>query len=73
MFRILGGGVLTLVVVVVIVLVALVPLLLIFRSTCEDRDDTETRYSFVAPWDDPPAECRDHQRAYEFLLDEVGL
>ena len=73
MARILGGGALTLVVVVVIVIVALVPLVFVFRSTCEDRGETETRYSFVPPWDDPPADCRDNQRGYDFLLEEIGL
>ncbi len=73
MVRILGGGLLTLVVIAVILVVAVIPLLFVFRSTCQEGGERATKYSLVPPWDDPPADCRDNQRGYEFLLDEIGL
>ena len=30
-------------------------------------------WSFVAPWDDPPSDCRHHQNGFEVLKDELGL
>jgi hypothetical protein len=71
--RRLGTGALTAIVVAVIVVVAAVPLLVVYKSTCDGRGETETRYSFVPPWDDPPADCQNHRRGFELLRDELSL
>ncbi len=47
-----------------------VPLVTVHRSKCERGT---TRYSFVPPWEDPPAECRDHQSGLEMIQSELGL
>jgi hypothetical protein len=54
---------------VVAALVA-VPLVTIHRSRCERA---QVRYSFVPPWDDPPAECRGHESGFEILRSELGF
>jgi hypothetical protein len=70
----LGTGIRLLITVAIVVALASVPLLVVYRSTCrEDRKD-ETRWSFVAPWDDPEnGDCRRHQNGFEVLADELGL
>ncbi len=73
MVRRLGAGALTAIVLVVIVAVAAVPLVLVYKSTCREGDEQASRYSFVPPWDDPPADCRNHRRGYELVEDELGL
>lgn len=73
MFRFLGAGVLTIVTIVLIVVVAAVPLLFVYRSSCPEGDGRSTSYSFVAPWNDPPSRCSNHQRGFEVVRDEVGL
>jgi hypothetical protein len=65
-----GASVLTLIVVVLVVVAVAVPLFTVYRSTCEGR---ERSWSFVAPWDDPPADCRNHMNGFEILKDEVGI
>jgi hypothetical protein len=73
MFRLIGAGALTIVVVVLILVVVAVPLLLVYRSSCPDNGERSTSYNFVAPWDDPPRECRDHQQGFDVLTEEIGL
>ena len=73
MLRTAGAGLLTLVTVVVIVIVAAVPLLLVHRSTCREAGEQVQIYSFVLPWDEPPQDCRDHQRGIEVVAEEIGL
>lgn len=65
-----GAGLLTALVVVLLIVAIAVPLTTIYRSKCAGR---ERSWSFVAPWDDPPADCRGHQRGYEILKDELGI
>lgn len=71
--RFLGAGVLTLAAIAIIVVVVAVPLVFVFRSSCPDQGGVRTEYTFVPPWDDPPSDCRQHERGYEILLDEIGL
>lgn len=73
MLRGLGAGALTLIVVAVILVVAAVPLVLVYRSECPAGDDPVTSYDIVAPWDDPPQRCEDHEQGYEIVLDGLGL
>ena len=73
MFRWLGAGALTIVVVVVILVVVAIPLLFVYRSQCPDGGELATSYSVVPPWDNPPEECRNHQRGFDVLTDEIGL
>lgn len=73
MGRWLGAGALVAVAIVVIVAVAAVPLVLVYQSNCPDGPSRATEYSFVLPWNDPPAECRDHRRGFEVVTDEIGL
>ena len=49
------------------------PLFLVYRSECRDEGKRVDEWSFVAPWDDPPSDCRGHQNGFEVLKDEVGL
>lgn len=73
MLRALRTAALTAVVVVVILVVVAIPLLFVYRSTCPGPAGDDDSYSFVPPWDDPPQECRDHERGIEVVADEVGL
>jgi hypothetical protein len=66
----LGATVRLALIVALTLAVVLIPLLTIYRSTCEEKS---TRYSLVAPWDDPPADCRDHRSGLDLLRKEVGL
>jgi hypothetical protein len=67
----LGAGALILVVVGVIAVVALIPLLLVYRSTCPEGDSQVTTYSFVLPWSEPPAECRNHQSGLDLVREQL--
>ena len=49
------------------------PLFLVYRSKCLDDGKRVDEWSLVAPWDDPPSDCRRHQNGFEVLQDEVGL
>lgn len=73
MRRLLGSGVLIALVVVLIVVVALVPLFLVHRGTCGRGQDRGTEYNFVAPWNDPPTDCRANQSGFDVVKDAVGL
>ena len=59
----------------VAVIAALVvsPLFLVYRSKCLEDGKRVDEWSLVAPWDDPPSDCRGHQHGFEVLRDEVGL
>jgi hypothetical protein len=50
-----------------------VPLLIVYRSECREDGGRENRWTFVAPWDDPPGECRNHDNGFQVIRDEVGL
>ena len=58
-----------------IVIVALIsaPLFLVYRSKCVEDGERVDSWSLVAPWDDPPSDCRGHQNGFEVLQDELGL
>lgn len=73
MFRWLGASFLTILALVVILVVVAIPLLFVYRSQCPDGGKLSTSYSFVAPWDDPDRDCRNHQRGFEVVTDEIGL
>jgi hypothetical protein len=62
-------------IVMLAVIAALVaaPLFLVYRSKCLDEGKRVDEWSFVAPWDDPPSDCRRHQNGFEVLRDELGL
>jgi hypothetical protein len=72
--RTLFGTVVRLVIfAVVIAAVIAVPLFLVYRSKCVEDGKRVDSWSFVAPWDDPPSDCRRHQNGFEVLQDELGL
>ena len=58
-----------------IVIVALVigPLFLVYRSQCVENGERADSWSIVAPWDDPPADCRGHENGFEVLTDRLGF
>jgi hypothetical protein len=66
----LGATVRLVLIVALTLALVLIPLLTIYRSTCEGDS---TRYSLVPPWDDPPADCREHRSGLDLLREEVGL
>ena len=49
------------------------PLFVVYRSKCLDEGERVDEWALVAPWDDPPSDCRRHQNGFEVLKDEVGL
>lgn len=56
--------------VVIVAAVVVLPLTTIYRSTgCEGRS---VRYSFVPPWNEPPADCRDHDNGLQFIWSELS-
>ena len=57
--------------VIVLILAVLIglPLVVIYRSRC----DHEIRYSLVAPWDDPPAECAKNESGLDLIRRELGI
>ena len=52
---------------------SLAPLFLVYRSKCVEDGKRVDSWSLVAPWDDPPSDCRRHQNGFEVLKDELGL
>ena len=68
-----GTGVRLIVFLAIALAVISVPLLVVYRSSCRDDDGRETRWTFVAPWDDPPGECRNHDNGFQVIRDEIGL
>ncbi len=73
MFRWLGAKALTILALAVVLVVVAIPLLFVYRSQCRDGDEPATSYSVVPPWDDPDKQCRNHQRGFEVITDEIGL
>lgn len=61
----------------VVLAVISVPLFTLYQSSCREgggnRGKRETRYSFVPPWNDPPAECRRHRSGLDLVREQVGL
>ena len=51
----------------------LTPLTLVYRSKCVEDGKRVDSWSFVAPWNDPPSDCRNHESGFDVLKDEVGL
>ena len=72
MRRLFGSG-FVLVVLAVIVVIALVPLFLVYKSTCGSGDERRTEYNLVLPWNEPPANCRDDMTGFQIVTDAVGL
>ena len=58
--------------VVILALVA-TPLFLVYRSKCVEDGKRVDSWSIVAPWDDPPSDCRRHKNGLEVLSEEIGL
>ena len=61
---------------IVLVLIAAVivgPLFLVYRSKCKEDGKRVDSWSLVAPWDDPPSDCRRHENGFEVLKEEIGL
>ena len=56
-----------------IVALVVAPLFLVYRSKCVEDGKRVDSWSLVAPWNDPPSDCRRHQNGFEVLKDEVGL
>ena len=69
----LSTGVRLAIILVVIAAIIVGPLFLIYRSKCVEGGKRVDSWSFVAPWDDPPSECRRHESGFEVLKDEIGL
>ena len=68
-----GTGARLVVFLALIAALAIAPLFLVYRSKCVENGKRVDSWSLVAPWDDPPADCRRHQNGLEVLRDEVGL
>jgi hypothetical protein len=58
---------------ILIVALVMAPLFLVYRSKCIEDGERVDSWSLVAPWDDPPSDCRRHQNGLEVLKDELGL
>ena len=69
----IGAGVRLVIFFVVIAALAIAPLFLVYRSKCVEDGKRVDSWSLVAPWDDPPSDCRRHENGFEVLRDEVGL
>jgi hypothetical protein len=66
-----GTGVWLVVILAVLAALVSVPLVTVYKSSdCRGRD---VRYSFVAPWDEPPRDCRKNENGFELLRGELGL
>lgn len=68
-----GTGLRLVLLLVVIAAIILGPLFLIYRSKCVEDGKRVDSWSLVAPWDDPPSDCRGHENGFEVLKDEIGL
>ena len=69
----IGTGLRLAIILVVIAAIVVGPLFLVYRSKCREGGERVDSWSIVAPWDDPPSDCRRHQNGFEVLKDEVGL
>ena len=70
MRTLLGTGIRLVLVVVLLAAVVALPLIFIQQSRCPGEG---VSYAIVPPWDDPPAECRDHKSGLKLILEEIGL
>jgi hypothetical protein len=68
-----GTGVRLVLFLLAIAALACAPLFLVYRSKCVEAGKRVDSWNLVAPWDDPPADCRRHRNGFEVLKDEVGL
>jgi hypothetical protein len=68
-----GTGLRLVVFIAVIAAIIVGPLFLIYRSRCLEDGKRVSSWSLVAPWDDPPSDCRGHESGFEVLKEEVGL
>ena len=73
MRTILGAGWRMILFVVIIAALVASPLFVVYRSKCVENGKRVDSWSFVAPWDDPPSDCRRHQNGFEVLKDELDL
>ena len=70
MRTLLGTGWRLVLFLVLLAAVVALPLISIQQSRCPGEG---VSYSIVAPWDDPPAECRDHKTGLKLILEEIGI
>lgn len=49
------------------------PLFLVYHSRCLENGKREAKWEFVAPWDDPPSDCRHNQTGFDYLKDQLGI
>jgi hypothetical protein len=68
-----GTGVRLAIILVVIAAIIVGPLFLVYQSRCVEDGKRVDSWSLVAPWDDPPSDCRRHRTGFEVLKKEVGL
>ena len=68
-----GTGVRLAIILVVIAAIVIGPLFLVYRSKCVEEGKRVDSWSLVAPWDDPPSECRRHENGFDVLRDELGI
>jgi len=58
---------------IVIVALVVAPLFLVYRSQCIEDGKPADTWSLVAPWDDPPSDCRGHETGFEVLTERLGF
>lgn len=68
-----GTGLRLVLFIAVIAAIVAGPLFLVYRSKCREDGKRVDSWSLVAPWDDPPSDCRGHENGFEVLKSEVGL
>ena len=73
MRTLLGAGWRMILFLAVIAALVVSPLFLVYRSKCLEDGQRVDSWSLVAPWDDPPSDCRRHQNGFEVLKDELGF
>ena len=73
MRTLLGAGWRMVIFLIVIAALVVAPLFVVYRSRCLENGERVDSWSFVAPWDDPPSDCRHHQNGFEVIRDELGL
>ncbi len=69
----IGTGIRVALFLLVIAVLVIAPLFLVYRSKCVEDGKRVDSWSLVAPWDDPPSECRRHESGFEVLRDEAGI
>ena len=73
MRTLVGAGWRMIIFIVLIAALVVAPLFVVYRSKCVENGKRVDSWNFVAPWDDPPSDCRHHQNGFEVLQDELGL